>query len=328
MVLTMQEALPGAGLQRDLIPVNAVIGFLKRDRRWPAALYNLGYQLSMIDQLVTSSSAGNAEVDVICVKHREDHAILWECKSGKTLSEKQARVYAALTAEDVQRTGNVTFHQPSRASIEPVYCCLEADETTVVSTLSTWEVTIPVIGLGETAHLAAGRLADPEVHAAFAAGLRLPALEEVPRFLIANAHTPKERIAPALFATMVSFLRGQRGKFSVRHLLQETFPDWECMGTDLRRHLSSTANDIVTELCKNELSDMARVAKATHSPGAVLIEFTVNVLGLDASARTRTFQKLARLAEGYTKRVKENRPYEPGQEPESMWLPGLGPESD
>jgi len=41
----MPEPLPVAGLQRDLIPVNAVIGFLNRDRRWPSVLYELGYRL-------------------------------------------------------------------------------------------------------------------------------------------------------------------------------------------------------------------------------------------------------------------------------------------
>ena len=324
----MPEPLPDAGLQHDLLPVNAVIGFLKRDRRWPAVLYRLGYQLCMIDQRVTAPSVGSAEVDVICLKHKKDHAMLWECKSGRTLGERQARVYAAVTAEDVQRTGNVTFPRPADASVEPVYCCLEADKSAVVDALVAWGLTIPVIGLGKTAQLASGRLLDSEAHEVFAAGFPLPPLEEVPRFLIANAHTPKERIAPALFATMVSFLRGQRGKFSIRHLLQETFPDWHCMGTDLRRYLSSTANDIVVELCKNELSGMARVVRAAHSPGEILIEFTVDVLGLDASARTRTFQKLARLAEGYSRRIRENRPYEPGREPESMWLPGFEPGSN
>lgn len=324
----MPEPGCDAGLQRDLIPVNAVIGFLKRDRRWPSALYKLGYRLCMIDQPVTAPAVGTAEIDVICLNHRDNHAMLWECKSGKTAEEKQARVYAAVTAEDVQRTGNITFPRPADASVEPVYCCLEADKLAIVNALRSWGLDIAVITLGETAHLATGRLWDAEAHELFATGFPLPPVEEVPRFLLANVHTPKERIAPALFATMVSFLRTQRGKFSVRHVLEETFPDWHCMGTDLRRHLSSTANDIVVELCKNELNDIARMVRATHSPGEILIEFTVNVLGLDATARTRTFQRLARLAEGYRQRVKEKRPYEPGREPESMWLPGFGPQYD
>ncbi len=324
----MPEPLPVAGLQRDLIPVNALIGFLKRDRRWPSVLYELGYRLSMIDQRVTAPPIGTAEIDVICLKHRANHAILWECKSGRTVDERQARVYAAVSAEDVQRTGNVTFPRPAEASVQQAYCCLESEGESIVSALASMGLNIPVVALGTQARAISGRFRDSETHDRFAAGFSLPPLEEVPRFLIANAHTPKERIAPALFATVVSFLRRQRGKFSVRHLLQETFPDWDCMGTDLRRHLLSTANDIIVELCKNELNEMARTVRAASSPGELLIEFTVDVLGLDASTRTKTFQRLARLAEGYSRRIRENRPYEPGKEPESMWLPGFGPESN
>jgi hypothetical protein len=315
-----------AGLQRDLIPVNAVIGFLKRDRRWPSELYRLGYRLCMIEQRITVPGIGAAEIDVIALNHRTSHALLWECKSGRTVDERQARVYASATAEHLQRTGNITFPRPAQASVEPVYCCLESDEGAVVDTLRGLGMNVPVVGLGKTAHLAGGRLQDSNIHQIFATGFSLPPLEEVPRFLPANTHTPKERIAGALFATIVAFLRQQRSRFSIRHLLEETFPDWHCMGTDLRRHLSSTANEIVLDLCKNELKGVAQNVKQATSPGEILVEFTEGVLGSDASARTKAFQKLARLAEGYSRRVKENQPYEPGRELESGWLPF--PESD
>lgn len=323
----MPRLEPEAELQRDLIPVNAVIGFLRHDRRWPSALYSQGYQLCAIEQPITAPPVGTAEIDVICISHRENHAILWECKSGKTVDEKQAQVYAAVTAEDVQRTGNVTFRQPASASVEPAYCCLAVHEAIIVDALRGWGLDIPVVSLGERARLASGRLRDASVHTLFATGFPLPPLEEVPRFLPANAQTPKEAIATLLFATLVSFLRKQRGRFSVRDLLRETFPDWYCMGTDLRKHFSSLGNEIVVDLCENELRDFAQKVGAKHSPGEILVEFSVGVVGLDPSARTRTFQRLARLAEGYRERLKERRPYEPGREPESMWLPGFGPES-
>jgi|GEM_PF-2563600 len=185
---------------------------------------------------------------------------------------------------------------------------------------------MPVVSLGERAVLVSGQLKDADASGRFAEGIPLPPLEEVPRFLIANTHTPKWRLAGALFATMVSFLRKQTGKFSLRHMLEETFPDWDCMGTDLRRYLSSIAREIVKDLCENELRDFARIAKASHSPNEPLVEFTLDVLGQDASMRNRTFQKLVRLAYGYVERTKADRPYEPTQGVESLWLPGLEPE--
>ena len=315
------------GLQKDLIPVNAVIGFLKRDRRWPSPLYEIGYRLTMIEQPVSVAGGAAVEVDVICLNHSRNHAILWECKSGHTIDERQAHVYAAATAEDVQRTGNVTFPHVISASVEAIYCCLEADTKVVIDSIRKSSLQVPVISLGERAVLASGELKDPDARALFTAGITLPRLDEVPRFLIANTHTSKARVATLVFATIVSFLRKQRGKFSVRHILEETFPDWACMGTDLRRHLSDTVKGIVLELCKSELKEFARTVKATHSPGEFFVEFTANVLGQDASIRTRHFQKLARLAYGYIQRTEERRPYEPAKEVESMWLPGFEPGS-
>jgi hypothetical protein len=238
------------GLQRDLLPVNAVIGFLKRDRRCPSVLYERGYRLAAVDQLVSVPTAGRAEVDVVCLNHRRNHAILWECKSGRTAKEAQARVYAAATAEDVQRTGNITFPNPASASVEPAYCCLEKDSGAIVESLQSFGLDVPVVALGASAQLVRGHFKDEAVHTGFFEGVRLPRLEEMPRFLLANIHTPKDRIAAAVFATMVSLLRKQSGRFSVVHVLEETFPDWACMGTDLRRYLRSTGNEIVKELRK------------------------------------------------------------------------------
>jgi hypothetical protein len=313
-------------VQRDLVPVNAVIGFLKRDKKWPSGLYRLGYRLALIEQPVSTASHGTAEVDVICLSQKRNHAILWECKSGSAIHERQARVYAAITAEDVQRTGNLTFPHAASASVEPPYCCLEPDERVIMGSLRSWGLGIPVVSLGSKAKTASGQFADADVSKLFAGGIPLPPLEEVPRFLIANAHTPKWRLAGPLVATMVSFLRKQTGKFSLRHLLEETFNDWDCMGTDLRRHLTSAAREISKDLCENELQGLAEITKARTSPGEILMEFTVDVLGVDASTRTRTFQRLLRLASEYVDRTKENRPYQPAQEFETPWLSGLEPE--
>jgi hypothetical protein len=130
-------------IQRDLVPVNAVIGFLKRDRKWPSALYELGYRLAMIEQPVSAGAVGTAEVDVICLNRRRNHGMLWECKSGRTIDERQARVYASISAEDVQRTGNVTFPYPASASVEPIYCCLKADATLLWMLLRSWDCGCP-----------------------------------------------------------------------------------------------------------------------------------------------------------------------------------------
>jgi len=92
------------------------------------------------------------------------------------------------------------------------------------------------------------------------------------------------------------------------------------MGTDLRRYLSDVVKEILLDVCKSELQDLAQVVKATHSPKEFFIEFTAGLLGRDASGRTKTFQKFERLAYGFVERLEKNRPFEPSREPETGWL--------
>ncbi len=300
--------------------MNAVLGFLKRDPHWPSILYESGYRLTMIEQPVFVPNVGTVEVDIICLNRARNHAIVWECKSGRTVEEKQAQVYAALSPTDVQRTGNVTFPQPGSASAEVIYCCLSEDSKTISTSLKEMGLSIPVVSLGASAELASGQIKDTTLAKKFMAGVTLPPLEEVPRFLLPNTQTGKPELARLLFPTLVSLLRRQVGRVSPRQVLEETFNDWACMGTDLRRYLSEMVKEILLEVCKNELQEFAQVVKATHSPKEFFIEFTAGLLGRDASARTKTFQKFERLAYGFVERLESNRPFEPAREPETGWL--------
>jgi hypothetical protein len=312
-------------LQRDLIPVNAIIGLLKRDRQWPSALYELGYRLTMIEQPIIVPGVGTVEVDTICLNRVKNHAILWECKAGRTLGEKQARVYSAIKAEDVQRTGNVTFPRPDSATIDVVYCCLSENAKGISESFQQLALALPVISLGNKAELFSGQIRAVDVQKRFMAGIDLPPLEDVPRFLLANTQTPKVDLARLLFPTLVSLLRKQVGKVSVRLVLEETFNDWSCMGTDLRRYLSDRFKELILDLCKNELEEYASIVKASHSPSELFIEFSGGILGSDASSRTRAFQKFEKLAYGFVERIEKDKPYEPAKEARSMWLPGFEP---
>ncbi len=275
----------------------------------------------MIEQPVSVPSVGNVEADIICLNRKRNHAIVWECKSGRTIEGKQARVYAALAATDVQRTGNISFPKPASASIEVAYCCLSEDANTISKALREIGVTIPVVSLGGKAELASGHMKDPALAKLFLAGISLPALEEVPRFLLANTQTAKPDLARLIFPTLVSLLRKQVDRISLHQVMEETFNEWACMGTDLRRYLSDKVKEILYDVCKNELGEFAQIVKATHSPKEFFIEFTAGLLGRDASSRTKTFQKFERLAYGFVERLESNRPFEPTKEPESGWLP-------
>jgi len=280
----------------------------------------------MIEQPVSVPEIGSVSVDVLCLNPLKNHALSWECKSGRTIEDKQARVYSAIRAEHLQRTGNVTFREPRRATAEAIYCCLRQDAEKIKSSLDRLGSRLPIISLSDKAELFSGQVADQDLQRALLAGIDLPPLDNVPKYLIANTQTPRPALARMLFATLVSLLRRQIGRMALNQILEETFGDWACMGTDLRRYLHDRFKELIRDLVENELHDYASVVKATHSPQELFVEFSGNILGRDASSRTRTFQKFERLAYSFIERLENNRPYDASKESASLWLPGFEPE--
>jgi hypothetical protein len=281
----------------------------------------------MIEQPVAVPNVGVVEADVICLNHAKNHALLWECKSGRTASVNQARVYAAVRPEHVQLTGNVSFPDPQRATVEVVYCCLNDDANAIAAAIATEAPKLPLISLGEKAELRVGVIGDNDVYRRFMGGVTLPPLELVPGFLVANTHTTKADLSRPVLATLVSLLRRQVSRISGRFVFEESFNDWACIGTDLRRYLIDQIKTILLDLSKNEFKEFAHVEKVAHSPGEFFLVFTADILGRDASSRTRAFQKFARLAAGYTERTEKNQAFEPTKLLQQRWLPGMEPNS-
>lgn len=281
----------------------------------------------MMEQPITVPDVGVVQCDIICLNHSKNHALIWECKSGRTVDAKQARVYAGVKSEHVQRTGNVTFPEPGTATVEVVYCCLVDDAKAILAAHTSEGLKFPIVSLGEKADLASGAITDTGVYKCFMGGVALPPLELVPRFLLANTLTSKAELSHPVLATLVSLLRRQVSRISARQAFEETFNDWPCMGTDLRRYLVDRIKEILMELSQNEFKDFAHIEKVTHSPGEFFLVFTADILGRDASARTRAFQRFAKLGAGYSERTEKNQPYEPTKGLDEGWLPGMGPNS-
>ena len=313
-------------MQADLVPVNILITLCKRDKKWPNILYKCGYRVKAIEQAVAVSEEGRTLVDVILLNRKKNHAIAWECKSGRGVNEKQARVYSRITAKEIQETGNVSFRSPESATAESAYCCLEEHAANITLVLKRFGNELPVLAVGKTLSLAKSGFVDLSLQKEIQKGILLPPLEEVPRYLPADTHTSKHELARHLFAALVVLLRKQVERVSLRRLLTEAFCLWECMGLDVRRYIAGTAKDILTELCSSELKDYARAIRVPQNPDELNIEFHGVVIGQDASRRTRSFQKLQRLAQKYVERTKANLPYEPEEDTEKSQM-SLFPET-
>ena len=67
--------------------INMIIGLCSKTACWPSVLHDLGYEVQLIEQTISlRESSQKITPDVIAVSNPLKHAIVIDCKSGKTLT--------------------------------------------------------------------------------------------------------------------------------------------------------------------------------------------------------------------------------------------------
>lgn len=86
------------------ILINAAIGFCIKNNSWIHPLADLGYKAQLIEQTIRAETSGKAvKPDVIATSKKTIHSIVFECKGGKTVDNKQISSYEDLTTFDLFR---------------------------------------------------------------------------------------------------------------------------------------------------------------------------------------------------------------------------------
>lgn len=96
--------------------INKFIGLCKRNgskdgkngkKFWPNPLHELGYRVEMIEQGIKMRSGDIVKPDVLAVSSRNLHALVAECKSGKSIEAGQDRRYGRLSPLDLANLARV-----------------------------------------------------------------------------------------------------------------------------------------------------------------------------------------------------------------------------
>ena len=81
--------------------VNKMIGLCKNTAKWPSILYDLGYDVQLIECPITiRKSAREIVPDVVAVSDKLEHVVVIDCKSGKNVEPDQDGRYESLESLD------------------------------------------------------------------------------------------------------------------------------------------------------------------------------------------------------------------------------------
>jgi len=92
--------------------INKFIGLCKKTAKWPTILFDLGYDVQLIEQSISLKSAQKITPDVVAVSEKLLHAVVTDCKGGNNIDGEQDAKYQELVPDDLKF--HVTIHAPDQ----------------------------------------------------------------------------------------------------------------------------------------------------------------------------------------------------------------------
>lgn len=87
--------------------MNKFIGLCTGTVGWPSPLGDIGYEVQVIEGVVTTDSAHRVVPDLIACSQSPPHAIVAECKGGSSMDLAQEKKYGELKAANITRVVSV-----------------------------------------------------------------------------------------------------------------------------------------------------------------------------------------------------------------------------
>ena len=84
----------------------------KNTTKWPKILFELGYEVQLIEQAIKLQSAQKIVPDVVAVSRKLLHVIVTDCKSGNNIDNEQDARYQELASDDLKYY--VTVHDTNQ----------------------------------------------------------------------------------------------------------------------------------------------------------------------------------------------------------------------
>jgi len=293
-------------MEARLVPINALIGLVKRDGLNPPALADAGLELVGLEIPCLLPDSRSVVVDVVLANPDTGHVIACEAKCGSNVEVDQAQRYQTLEARTVVRSAFVTLRQRVAPTLEVVYVGLAENKDRLLLSLAEAGVSFPMITTSrseialENAEAASGPLR---------AALSTPAMLTAPpaSYIPFDHESDPESVRPHIRAALVAALRQRTPMISITSLTERAAPHYVLYSVTAQGRLRRLAGQATREVAENAPSNFEyHPAQGNHD---AYIRFLHSPEENDPRGRTQGYQRLARTAQ----RQRRQRPEIPGQ---------------
>jgi len=280
-------------VERQLLPVNALIALCSTGDVYPAPLADAGYHLSGVEVPVV---VGNGKVVVDAVFFRPDHNLILagEAKSGANVDEAQARRYGQLDSDSVVLAAAITIREAGDRYLQPLYVCLVENLSRVLQGLDKADLACPVLAIGDDRieHHGAAFL-DDQIQAAFSEPVIVPG--PPPRIIPVDAASPDEAFDKLVLPALVATLSHQRQQVSVPALAEQALPHLPVFGKAARKRLVAKVDAAAQRAAARDPATFEYLVRTSTRDYAV-IRFLRSPEEAARQGRTQVYQSIARAA--------------------------------
>ena len=183
--------------------VNRFIGLCHDTLSWPNTLWQLGYEVQIIEQAISLESAVKIVPDVIAVSRKLSHAIVTDCKSGSSIKTEQDNRYTQLTSNNLAY--HVTTHDSNLLSHIVCYVDNESNHVSLEP-----HTTLPFITFGQDMVRTKGDFGNQETNEKMQNPIPLTGMKEPTVYYPFSPNDEDHFVIPHVLTGLVSYLTKKR----------------------------------------------------------------------------------------------------------------------
>ena len=260
---------------------------------YPAPLAALGFRLAGIEVPVTGAG-GTVVVDVVAFNPSTNNLLAMEAKSGANIEERQAKAYAAISADALVEAASITLGAAGSRTVQSIVVCLAEHKDRILLGLAAAEVDPPVLALedAQLEHLGAP-FDDPVLEAAFVEPLE--ANGPPPRIIPVDADSPSDAFDDLVMPSLVASMAQRRPEVTVPRLAEDALPHLPLYGKKERGRLEAKVDDAARRIVSRDPGSFEYLPRTGNRDRAI-VRILRNPEEAALQGRTQGYQGIARRA--------------------------------
>jgi len=242
---------------KNVLILRALIALCKRDIKLPTDLYDLGYTQVVIDKTIRLEDDRSVMPDLIIASSKENHCVVWESKSGRSIDNDQAKRLASTKANVFPDQVMLNVKIQDGFAFDIAYACDGKECQNIRCDLDRVAKELPSVGLfplvgfydesGIKTH--SGRFNKENINRVLRDGINID-LREVPtEYLRFDKDSPRSEMALYVIINIVAYATREESLFSAEQIARDSY------GSSWAHIASNATKDEIAGKIDNVLSD-------------------------------------------------------------------------